>query len=74
VAKSIINLRHGFERDPKTRHHEYGAQPNARQLLAMPGETLGSITLRAYGANTANYRQKILSANASLNGAINVPL
>jgi len=63
----------GAKRESKTRYRSSGAMPNAGSLQANIGETLASITLRAYGANTPDNRRKIREANASLTGIIRVP-
>lgn len=46
-----------------------GATPRADTITIQPNETLASITERAYGANTSEYRSRILHANGNLDGA-----
>lgn len=45
----------------------------AETLLVNEGESLGSITMRAYGANTRALRDKISQANANLTGSVVIP-
>lgn len=63
----------GSVREGKTRYRTSGVDPRHDTLTANAGEGIGSITLRAYGANTTENRQKIRNANASLTGEIRVP-
>jgi hypothetical protein len=71
--KANIRLSNGSIREAKTRYRTSGTQPKYDTLKAEPGETLGSITERAYGSNNPTNRQKIMNANASLTGEIRVP-
>ena len=69
-----IRLNNGVFREGKTRFGTGAAAlPKADSMLVNEGETLGSITARAYGANTAENRRKIQSANGSLTGTIRIP-
>lgn len=71
--RSSFKFSNGEQREGKTRYRAYGAERAARTIQANNNETLASITLRAYGANTAQNRAKITAANASLTGEIKVP-
>lgn len=73
MAAGHIFLDSGMKREGKTRFRSSGTTPKADTLDVYPGETLGEITLRAYGANTQNNRDKLMRANAKLEGQINVP-
>jgi len=42
-------------------------------LHPWPGESLGSIAFRAYGANTPENRDKIERANSTLNDNVRIP-
>lgn len=75
MARSNILFDSGDKREGKTRVR--GAKDDAPRydtLDAYPGESLASITTRAYGANTERNREKIRQANnADLRGTIRVP-
>lgn len=73
MAGANIHMSDGEVREGKTRYHTYGAAPKSRTIEAYPGESLASITERAYGTNTSVNRQKIRKANGTLDGSINVP-
>jgi hypothetical protein len=49
------------------------ALPHAHVIHPFPGETLGDITMRAYGVNTATLRERILKANKTLKGPVIAP-
>jgi hypothetical protein len=49
------------------------ALPHAHVIHPYPGEHLGDITQRAYGANTAALRERILKANKDLKGPVIAP-
>jgi len=68
-----IRLDHGFTHEGKTRYRTQGTEPRHDTLTVNDGEGIGSITTRAYGANTLENQQKIQHANASLTGEIRVP-
>lgn len=72
--RSSFRFSNGVQRETKTRFGTGSAAiRRAKVITANEGESLGSITLRAYGANTPELRNKIVNANASLNGEIIVP-
>lgn len=73
MARGHIYLDSGLKREGKTRFRTSGAEPNNDKLYVYPGETIGEIAVRAYGANTPNNRDKLMRANATLEGRINVP-
>lgn len=73
MAAGHIFLDSGIKREGKTRYRTSGAAPAADRLDVYPGETLAEIAVRAYGANTPNNRDKLIRANAKLEGRINVP-
>ncbi|QOI67166.1 hypothetical protein SEA_LUZDEMUNDO_22 [Microbacterium phage LuzDeMundo] len=50
-----------------------GAARRADTFDANENESLASITERAYGVNTPEFRERIERANANLKGTINVP-
>jgi hypothetical protein len=71
---SRIILRGDVTRDSRTGYQSgQGAQPRADVLSVNDGETLGSITERAYGANTPELRDRITRANGNLSGEIIAP-
>ena len=70
---SRIFLNHGQAPEPRTSLTTSGAVPRHDTIEALPGESLASITQRAYGENSSVKRQKIVNANGNLNGVINVP-
>lgn len=70
---SFIRLNNGSARDAKTRYRSYGTEPACKTINANPGESLGSLASRGYGANTAENREKIVRANATLDGQIRIP-
>lgn len=56
---------------PQTRN---GAVPTAHVVHPHPADTLGDITLKAYGANTAALRERILKGNVDLSsGPVRAP-
>lgn len=73
MARSTIYLDGGEKREGKTRIRTTGVAPASHTLEVYPGENIDSIVRRAYGTNTQQYRDKLLSANATLEGTINVP-
>jgi len=73
MARTTLYFDGGAEREPKTRYRQRGATRAATTMNAFPGDTLASITERAYGANTPELRARIMRANATLTGEINVP-
>jgi hypothetical protein len=71
---SIIYMSNGNVQEGKTRYRSgTGAIPRADEVTATPGESIASITERAYGANTPGNRQKINNANSNLDGQIRIP-
>lgn len=68
-----IFLNHGHTPEPRTSLTTRGATPRYDKIEALPGESLASLTYRAYGENNSVKRQKIVNANATLDGVINVP-
>lgn len=75
MSRDIRFVDHGNIREGKTRFGGTSsvAAPMYDTLEAYPGESLASITTRAYGSNTPRNRARITSANATLEGTINVP-
>jgi hypothetical protein len=73
MTRSTIYLDTGKVREGKTRYRTSGAVPRADYIEIYPGDTLATITTRAYGANTPENRERIRGANASLEGLIRVP-
>lgn len=72
--RTTIRMSDGTYREGKTRFAAgRDVMPKASTITANPGESIGSLTLRSYGANTATNRQKLRNANASLEGTIIVP-
>jgi len=72
--RSSFRFSNGVQRETKTRFGTGSAAVRrSNTLTANDGESLGSITLRAYGANTPELRNRIVNANASLSGEIVVP-
>lgn len=47
--------------------------PAARTITPRPGDTLGTIALREYGANTPANRDKIERANSTLTHNVRLP-
>lgn len=75
MAKSPIIMRHGAFRDPQMTIHRVSsaAVPKADNVIAGDGDTLASITQRAYGANTPELQERIKRANGSLTGSVRAP-
>lgn len=74
MAVSSLKFSDGVAREGKTRYATgSGAVRRSDVVAANPGESLASITQRAYGANSAENRAKIVGANATLSGDIVVP-
>jgi len=70
----IISLHHGYNSDDgATVHGVSGAVPIHDTILANEGETLASLAMRGYGANTESNRNKIKLANARLSGKVTLP-
>lgn len=74
MATTPFRFSDGSVREGKTRFRTGAAAPrHADVITANTGESLGSITERAYGINTPGNRAKIVGANATLDGEIIVP-
>jgi len=73
MVRSAVYLDNGGTREPKTRYRTGGVAPRADSIETFPGDTLATITKRAYGANTQENRERIRNANANLEGTIRVP-
>lgn len=54
-------------------NHVQGAVGRRDTIEANIGESLASLTERAYGVNTPYYRERIMSANGNLKGTVYVP-
>lgn len=71
--RAEIRLNNGSGKDGKTRYRTHGTEPVADYIEVADDESLGSIAVRAYGANTAANREKLVRANASFSGRVRVP-
>lgn len=69
-----VRLNNGLHTTPRTDVRSGNAAiPQSGLLRVNDGESIASITERAYGANTWEYQQKLKLANGRLAGDIIVP-
>lgn len=75
MAQGRIILRAGEFRDPQmilgTVAH--AAEPKHDVVVTGAGDTLASVTQRAYGHNSRAAQERILAANANLDGFVKAP-
>lgn len=75
MAAGLIRLRAGDFRDPKmvVSPTSHAAPPKADEIVTGIGDTLASITQRAYGHNGRAAQERILAANGNLSGTVRAP-
>ncbi len=75
MAAGRIVLRAGEYRDPQMTIHKTGdaAAPRSSVVVTGAGDTLASVTERAYGHNSRAAQARILAANGNLDGSVIAP-